>query len=450
MASILRQLSEAVRSEDDTQLTQLLASNPGININGVISRTKGGRLIHLAALKPAALTPLLTHPLIDVNLKNNSGETAFFIASRAGVTHTVQMLLRCERIDVLAANAKGQTPLWVLAKEGRYKLVKEVLDLAGDELSQGDLQAALAVAKQLNRRRVVTILEERVALVANPDANVPPERELYRAILSENLPAATQLLQMTPSLYVNWHNPHEHGFTALHAAAYYGLEEFVELLLQQPGIDVNAVSDVSQSLPLFFACRENKLEAVRLLVLDPRTRVNSPNNTGRTSLWIAAREGHINIVRFLINERPDDYNPEGPQVEGAIAIARQHNKRRVVEYLERERGIQEINTFFIAQTEAGVSVLDHYNRILTQLDLPPGRSLAECKRRYQESGRIINIYDYMAWVQELLHNPDAQLRTFTWVGFLSDITNNRSRIFPLQRAKEENLKLLLVQWSGRR
>jgi len=275
MASILQQLSEAVRSQDDTQLTQLLARNPGININGVIPRTKGGRLIHLAALKPAALTPLLTHPLIDVNLKNNSGETAFFIASRAGVTDTVQMLLRCERIDVLAANAKGQTPLWVLAKEGRYKLVKQVLDLAGDELSQGDLQAAVVVAKQLNRRRVV-------------------------------------------------------------------------------------------------------------------------------------------------------------------------------EYLERERGIQEINTFFIAQTEAGVSVLDHYNRILTHLNLPPGRSLTECKKRYQESGRIINIYDYVAWVQELLHNPDAQLRTFTWEGFLSDITNNRSRIFPLQRAKEKNLKLLLVQWSGRR
>ena len=272
-----------------------------------------------------------------------------------------------------------------------------------------------------------------------------PIRNLYLAVLREDRVTFDTLLQ-SPDIDVNWGNPREHGFTALHAAAYYGLEYFVTELVAKLGINVNAESAESHSTPLFFAARENQLSAVRLLVADQRTDVNHANEDARTPLWIASREGHIDIVRLLVNERPENYISTSPEFQFAIAVAREHNKRRVVHFLEGRAGIDHVNLHFATIEAGGQTALSAYNQMLRYCGLEPQNSLRDSRRVFKEFGSLVNIYDYVAWAED----PENQPRpTFTFPEFVRDIRTNRNRIFPLEEAKSQNLKLLLVSLSPR-
>ena len=70
--------------------------------------------------------------LCDINSQNNDGETALFIAARAGNEHTVQQLLAHDAIDVNLANAKGETPFTIAAREGHAKVVRQLLEYRPD------------------------------------------------------------------------------------------------------------------------------------------------------------------------------------------------------------------------------------------------------------------------------------------------------------------------------
>jgi len=88
--------------------------------------------------------------------------------------------------------------------------------------------------------------------------------------------------------------------TALHRAALAGTKDIVQLLITQ-GADVNA-RDKRGNTPLHEAF--NKKEIADLLIRKGAD-VNVRNSLGRTPLWIAARRGHIEIVRILIANGAD-------------------------------------------------------------------------------------------------------------------------------------------------
>ena len=97
------------------------------------------------------------------------------------------------------------------------------------------------------------------------------------------------------------------GFTGLHVTAFLGMAELLEALLEMKEWDVNA-RDNSLSTPLMWAARMGHQEVVKLLL---ERRDIKPDQAsfvyGQTALYLAAFYGHEGIVKMILGR--EDINP---------------------------------------------------------------------------------------------------------------------------------------------
>ena len=122
--------------------------------------------------RSAVIPLLLAHPDMDVNVKNSSGSTPFYIACY-GRTSCVRELLKDSRVKVNEPDNYGRTPLWWAARDGYHDLIKvwiasgREMDLGtpGDVEKTDSIGAAKMIgkyddeAKKKSKTEVVSLLE---------------------------------------------------------------------------------------------------------------------------------------------------------------------------------------------------------------------------------------------------------------------------------------------------
>jgi len=92
----------AVICGDVGKLSELIKQDPGFDVN-IRLDVDGRTLLHCACFaddRSAAIPLLLAHPDIDVNLKNQRGETPFYLAFQYGSTSCVREMLKDSRVNV--------------------------------------------------------------------------------------------------------------------------------------------------------------------------------------------------------------------------------------------------------------------------------------------------------------------------------------------------------------
>ncbi|XP_047050536.1 ankyrin repeat, PH and SEC7 domain containing protein secG-like [Lolium rigidum] len=89
------------------------------------------------------------------------------------------------------------------------------------------------------------------------------------------------------------------GITALHLAALKGYLETCRFLVEESGIDVNSVSKTGAT-PMSYAAREGNVQVMRYL-LDRGGDPAMPDERGSTPLHRAAVHGHCEAVRLLLS-----------------------------------------------------------------------------------------------------------------------------------------------------
>lgn len=130
------------------------------------------------------------------------------------------------------------------------------------------------------------------------DGAAAPNSELFRAIEDRDIRKAVGLAMQG----IGISGRDGRGRTALHKAAFAGLHEVVEILLQQ-GADVDA-RDGDNNTPLHSASQEGHTAIAELLIRSGAD-VNARVISGWTPLHLAASNGHISIVRLLLENRAD-------------------------------------------------------------------------------------------------------------------------------------------------
>ena len=97
-------------------------------------------------------------------------------------------------------------------------------------------------------------------------------------------------------------------FSALHSISYFGIPAITITLLKMNRWDVNQRDSLGVT-PLIWAARYGHEEVARLLLQEKNLRPDGPDrNNGRTALSWAARNGHEGVVRLFL--APQFVNPE--------------------------------------------------------------------------------------------------------------------------------------------
>ncbi len=128
------------------------------------------------------------------------------------------------------------------------------------------------------------------------------------------------------------------GWTLLHLGAKEGNDVIVKSLLGK-GANVNITGGrVGRVTPLHLAVRNGHLNVVKVLI-DALADVNRKTRRNYTSLHLAAQNGHLDVVEFLIDKN-SDVSAKTQEGYTPLHLAAQNGHLDVVKYLISEKGAE--------------------------------------------------------------------------------------------------------------
>ncbi|KAF0988668.1 hypothetical protein HZS_1980, partial [Henneguya salminicola] len=213
-----------------------------------------------------------------VNFVEESYESPLILASNNGHVDLVKLLLD-KGANVNATNEEGVTALMEASREGHLKLVQELIYRGADVniqiIDTGD--TALSMASSCGWYDIVVKLAE-------SGANI--EHALNYSLIEASI------------------------FGHLNIVTY----------LVSIGADVNYISPFSFDTPLIVACENGNLEIVQYLIQNNATLENSRKDK-HSLLMAASSGGHLEIVRFLINLDVDINKKDPENHHTALSLA---------------------------------------------------------------------------------------------------------------------------------
>ena len=242
---------------------------------------------------------LLRHGNIDINMDSQFG-TPLGLAAYKGHAAIVSELLSRPGIEVNRIMQKsGLTPLYCVAIKGHSRVVKLLLAVHGIDVNQAcrDGKTPLCAAVAEGHEEIVKLL------LAFPKINVNSptlQTPLFIAVYSGHEDIVRLLLDM-PNIDID--ERMKEGVTALFHAARNNLTGIVEQLVRR-GANVNQAV-ISGTTPLCSAAKRGHLQVVRILLQAPAIAVDQATDDGVTPVAIAAQEGHKDIVRLLLMKGAD-------------------------------------------------------------------------------------------------------------------------------------------------
>lgn len=126
----------------------------------------------------------------------------------------------------------------------------------------------------------------------------------------------TKFLQNTPMLSASFQVRAESfpkGITGLHAAAYFDMPSWAELLLRDDPTEIINTPCGNGQTPLHWAARYNRTPLVELLIASHHAATDAQDNDGNTPLHLAVIHEHEAVVRLLLRHgaKPDVWNRKG-------------------------------------------------------------------------------------------------------------------------------------------
>ncbi|XP_052238609.1 transient receptor potential cation channel subfamily A member 1 homolog [Dreissena polymorpha] len=193
--------------------------------------------------------------------KDEDGNTPFVLAVGAGKTKFIQFLIK-KGADINVSNNMRMTPLHLAAIDGDVQIM-EILVEKGAKID-----------------------------VMNQEQQTP----LHKACTHNSVACIEYLLKKG----ANKEAKDFENFTPLALAVVHGHVRVVQMLLAA-GSDVT-VEDKNDSTLVFLAAEENKLDVLKVLMTTPKIKelINHRDEWNNSPLHVASQNGHVNVVKFLI------------------------------------------------------------------------------------------------------------------------------------------------------
>ena len=296
-------LALTVDQPSNEPIVQLLISRHA-NVN---ARNKQGfAILHRAVsteCKDSTIVELLIHNKADVTNITEEGYAAIHLAAANGHLEILQCLVSA-KTDPSIQSSSGLTALHLAVRHG-VRMAKVLVE-AGCPVNIQDLtgQTPLHKAVEAGCKEVVDYLLRNGALVESQDGCGQAASHFAAVDGAQDI----MELLLHHGAQVNRRDSKE--VTLLHAAASNGHPMMVDLLLQNRA-EVDS-RDEDGMTPLIMACENGHTEVAQQLLVHG-ANVNACGGTGEivgwNSLFFAAQNNHLPVVRMLLDKGIDRQSP---------------------------------------------------------------------------------------------------------------------------------------------
>ena len=185
------------------------------------------------------------------------------------------------------------------------------------------LQRAMAAPRPVRRRVLLALLALPLAACAASGTQTDNEVSFFRSVQVDNASGVKNLLAKGVSPNARDGS----GETALILAMRHEADKVALVLMDQPGIDLEAKAPNGNTALMMAAFRQNKQ-----MVLEMLKRGAQVNQKGWTALHYAAAAGSIEITNILL-ERHAYIDAESPSGMTPLMMAAREGQEKVVELL---------------------------------------------------------------------------------------------------------------------
>ncbi|XP_070196145.1 serine/threonine-protein phosphatase 6 regulatory ankyrin repeat subunit B-like [Littorina saxatilis] len=254
--------------------------------------------------------------LVTMASTDENGMTCAHIAAAKGSVAVIKELMRFNKVIITTAkNKTKESSALHLAIAGGHKEVVETLLGAGASPTDEDADGMTAIhlAAKHGHISILDVLKgyiswksssRKTGLTALHVAAHYGQTEFVREMLTRVPATLKSESPASPPLSFK-DLTQESGLTPLHLAAQTGHEGVVRLLLNCPGVQVDAPSALLGSLPIHYASQNGHTTVMSLLLSKSTFQLHTKDKRGRTALHLAAANGHIDMVALLLGQGAD-------------------------------------------------------------------------------------------------------------------------------------------------
>ena len=340
----------------------------GSNVNQVDATGKCP--IHIASEFNAldALELLMKCKQVNVNsVETTNKMTGLHIAALKGHVRCVQLILASELINQRLTDAKGRMPIHVAAEMGFVDVMKTLVSHGGVTLNTRNDYGETVLHLAVTGNHLDTVKYILAQPGVDIDAKTFAEETVLHCAASKG---SVDTMKLILAHGVGDLNPHDRdGWTPLHDAC--GNLEVFKILLEHPGIDVNAKSK-SGCTALQKGAAENMVDLVHLLVHTKGIRVNEQDINGWTAMHAAAKAGGLAAIKELVQAPGIDLNVHDGDGWTPLHSATKYQHHDVIEFLVTLDGIGINETTKCGWTPLHIACLNHDTHTRDLLRSLPG------------------------------------------------------------------------------